>query len=146
MRNIIFAALLLIANGCSSVPITGRRQLSLMSSSQEMAMGEKSYRELLKKETLSSDKDLVEMIRRVGNRLAAAADKPEFNWEFNLIENDKAVNAFCLPGGKVAFYTDILPITIDETGLAVVLGHAIAHAQAPHGADTASPGPRSPPG
>jgi predicted Zn-dependent protease len=80
------------------------------------------------------------MVRRVGERLAAAADKPDYKWEFNLIDDPKTVNAWCLPGGKVAVYSGILPVTQDENGLAVVLGHEISHALARHGAERMSQG------
>jgi predicted Zn-dependent protease len=75
------------------------------------------------------------MVRRVGRRIAAVSHKPKYDWEFNLIRDDKTANAFCLPGGKVAVYTGILPITKTEDGLAVVMAHEIAHAIARHGGE-----------
>lgn len=124
--------------GCQTVPYTGRSQFMVISASQEKSMGAQAYQDTLKKSKLSNDREKVEMLRRVGRRLAQAADKPDYEWEFNLIEEDKTVNAWCLPGGKVAFYTGILPVTRDETGAAVVMGHEIAHALARHGAERMS--------
>lgn len=125
---------------CRSVPYTGRKQMLLISPGQEQQMGLSAYQETLAKERLSTDAAKVAMVRRIGERLAKAADKPDFQWEFNLIEDDKTVNAWCLPGGKVAVYTGLLPITQDEKGLAVVMGHEIAHAIARHGAERMSEG------
>ncbi|MBI4377324.1 MAG: M48 family metallopeptidase [Elusimicrobia bacterium] len=142
MRKKGFALLLSAAllAACRSVPYTGRRHLVLVSLEQEESMGAQAYEETLKKSQLSDDSKRVEMIRRVGNRLAEAADRPDFDWEFALIKDDKTVNAWCLPGGKVAFYTGILPVTQDEEGVAVVMGHEIAHAIARHGAERMSQG------
>jgi predicted Zn-dependent protease len=136
------AALLLLAFAliaCQSVPITGRHQLVLISQEEELSMGEEAYKKTLKESKLSQDQAAIAMMRRVGERIAAAADRPDYKWEFNLLEN-KTPNAFALPGGKVAVYTGILPITQDETGLAVVLGHEVAHALAHHGAERMSTG------
>jgi len=135
-------ALLLLS--CSTVPLTGRSGLNLVSDSQVTTMGYQQYSDVLKKAKLSNDAAKVQMVRRVGGRIAAAAesflresgaaaDVALYKWEFNLIEDDKTVNAWCMPGGKVAVYTGILPITKDETGLAVVVGHEVAHAIAKHG-------------
>ena len=129
---------------CSTVPLTGRSGLSLVSDSQVVTMSYQQYSEVLKKAKLSNDTGKVQMVRRVGGRIAGAAesflresgmagDISLYKWEFNLIEDDKTVNAWCMPGGKVAVYTGILPITRDETGLAVVVGHEVAHAIAKHG-------------
>ncbi len=129
---------------CAEVPLTGRSSLSLVSDSQVATMGYQQYADVLKKSKLSNDAGKVQMVRRVGGKIAYAAesflretgaggDIALYKWEFNLIEDDKTVNAWCMPGGKVAVYTGILPITRDETGLAVVVGHEVAHAIAKHG-------------
>ena len=141
MRNFISClgvAALVVFTACQTVPYTGRRHMILVSQDQEKGLGAQTYQETLKKSKLSADEEKVEMIRRVGGRLGQAADNPDFDWEFNLIEDDKMVNAWCLPGGKVAFYTGILPMTRDEDGVAVVMGHEIAHALARHGAERMS--------
>ncbi|OLB46752.1 MAG: peptidase M48 family protein [Gemmatimonadetes bacterium 13_2_20CM_2_69_23] len=119
---------------CATVPVTGRHQLLLLPESQEQQMGLDAYRQVLKKAKLSTDPVAIEQVRRVGRRIAEATGRTDYQWEFNLIE-DKQANAFCLPGGKVAVYTGILPITRDDSGLAAVLGHEVSHAIARHGGE-----------
>ena len=137
----IFFVLLL---SCAEVPLTKRKGLHLISQSQLSSMSLQQYSNILKKSSLSNDRKKVAMVRRVGKRIAVAAETfmtdsglawkiREYHWEFNLIDDKKAVNAWCMPGGKVAVYTGILPVCRDETGLAVVMGHEIAHAIADHG-------------
>ena len=130
-------AIFLIA--CATVPITGRSQLLLLSESAEVQMGLDAYRQVLRKAKLSTDAAATEQVQRVGRRIAEATGRTDYQWEFTLIE-DKQANAFCLPGGKVAVYTGILPVTRDETGLAAVLGHEVAHAIARHGGERVSEG------
>lgn len=132
--------LLAAAAACQSVPYTKRSSLVLVSAGEEAALGQNAYTQELSKARLSTDAAATAMVRRVGERIAAAADKPDFKWEFNLIDDPKTVNAWCLPGGKVAVYSGILPITRDEDGLAVVMGHEIAHALARHGSERMSQG------
>ena len=103
---------------CETVPISGRSQLILMSPGDEARLGLQAYQDILKKERVSTDPEKTALVARVGARIAAATGRTDFQWEFRLIENDRMVNAFCLPGGKVAVYTGILPITRDEAGLA----------------------------
>ncbi len=116
------------------VPITGRTQLVDMSREQEAALGASSYRQILGKERVISQGAEVDQVRRIGARIAAVSDDPGFSWEFNVVRSPQA-NAFALPGGKVAVYTGLLPVTMSEDGLAVVMGHEIAHAIARHGAE-----------
>jgi len=123
--------------GCATTPYTGRQQLMLFSEGEEAQIGEAYFTEIKGTEKISADERNRAMIERVGRRIAAVADKPDYNWEFVLIENEQ-VNAFALPGGKVAFYTGILPVTKDETGVAVVMGHEVAHALARHGTERLS--------
>jgi len=138
-----FLAFSIFLISCSTVPITGRKQMNLLPESEIMAMSLSQYNEFLSQNKLSEDKKNVEMVRRVGNRIASAVEQyfrehgmsdrlKNFEWEFNLVEDDTP-NAWCMPGGRVVVYTGILPITEDETGLAVVMGHEIAHAVARHG-------------
>jgi predicted Zn-dependent protease len=87
---------------------------------------------------ISSDPEANAMLQRVGKRIAAVSERPDYKWQFVLIDEAKTVNAFCLPGGRVAFYTGILPITKDENGMAVVMAHEVAHALARHGAERMS--------
>ena len=123
--------------GCSSVPYTERSQLRLLPESQELAMGAQAYQEILKDKAIEVGSERAAMVERVGRRLAAVAGK-SYQWEFKLVQDDKTVNAFCLPGGKIAVYTGILPYTQNEDGLAAVMGHEIAHALARHGAERVS--------
>jgi len=125
---------LLISAGCQQVPVTQRKQLLVTSEAKENEMGLTAYQEVLKSEPLTKNERAVEMVRRVGQRIADVANRPDFKWEFNVIESETQ-NAFCLPGGKVAVYTGILPLCENEAGLAVVMSHEVAHAIARHGGE-----------
>ena len=142
MRNLIVGITLAVAGmlvaGCATVPYTNRRQFNIISEDEENQMGLQAYTEVKKKNKISHDPEVNAMVERVGKRIAAAANKPEYHWEFTVIDDPKTVNAFCLPGGKIAVYTGILPLTKDDTGLAVVLGHEVSHALAHHGAERIS--------
>jgi predicted Zn-dependent protease len=150
MKNIFFSTLFIVLLcGCSSVPVTGRKQLSIVSASQMNTMAVTSYQETLKENKLSTNVEQTDMIKRVGARISKAVERymadnnmsslvSSFQWEFNLIDDPNTVNAWCMPGGKVAFYTGILPVCKDETGVAVVMGHEIAHAVANHGGERMS--------
>ena len=138
-------------NSCAEVPITGRRGLHLIPESELLSMSLQQYDEVLKSSKLSTDQQKVQMVRTVGNKIAKSAeafltekgksaDIKNFKWEFNLIQDDKMVNAWVMPGGKAAVYTGILPYTQDATGLAVVLGHEVGHALANHGNERMSQG------
>ncbi|MBL8036490.1 M48 family metallopeptidase [Nitrospira sp. CMX1] len=122
-------------SGCVRAPGTARDQFIYISEEKEMAMGVGAYRELLRKAPVSDDPELNELVNRVGNRIAAVANKPEYQWEFAIIRDDRTINAFALPGGKVAVFTGILKITKNENGLATVIGHEVAHALQRHGAE-----------
>ncbi|MDD2672228.1 MAG: M48 family metallopeptidase [Syntrophales bacterium] len=134
---------LLLALSCATVPLTERKTLSLVPETQMLSLSSQQYHELLEQTKVSTDPVKTAMVQRVGKNIATAAeefmrdagrsrDVKDFRWEFNLLD-DNTVNAFCMPGGKVGVYTGILPITQDETGLAVVVGHEVAHAIARHG-------------
>jgi predicted Zn-dependent protease len=132
-----------IAISCSSVPLTGRKQLNMIPDSQMLSMSFQQYDEFIKTNKISADVDNTNMVKRIGFNIQNAVQRyltennmgdrlQGYNWEFNLIESNE-VNAWCMPGGKVVVYTGILPLTQDENGLAVVMGHEIAHAIAEHG-------------
>lgn len=125
------------ALSCETVPETNRSQLILIDVGAEMKMGASAYKEILSKSTISTDERLVSILKRVGAKIASVANRPNFQWEFNLIESD-VPNAYCLPGGKVGVNTGILPIAKNEAGLATVIGHEVAHAIARHGAERMS--------
>lgn len=128
----------LVIAACQTVPITGRSQLQLLGERTEVQMGLSAYRDTLKKEKVSTDARLNDQVTRVGRRIADATGKADYQWEFKVVDNDKMANAFCLPGGKVAVYTGILPVTQDDAGLATVMGHEVAHAIARHGGERVS--------
>jgi predicted Zn-dependent protease len=128
---------------CSTVPLTGRSQLNMIPSSEMLAMSYQQYDLFLKENTLSTNQPAVDMVKQTGANIQQAVEEymaennlsdrlKGYKWEFNLVENEQA-NAWCMPGGKVVVYTGILPLTEDESGLAVVMGHEIAHAIAEHG-------------
>ena len=146
----ILVAMLLLTR-CATVPVTGRKQLSLVSSSEINTMSATQYQQVMTKGPLSTNVEQTQLIKRVGARIKSGVEQymaskgasdqlVGFNWEFNLIQDDKTVNAWCMPGGKVAFYTAILPICQDENGIAVVMGHEVAHAIANHGRERMSQG------
>lgn len=144
----LFFSLTLLVS-CAIVPITGRRQLSLVSMGELTSMSATQYTQLMQQSKINPDKATTAMVRKVGAKIAAAAEQflrdngmeneiSNYHWEFNVIADTATVNAFCMPGGKVAVYTGILPLTKNETGLAVVMGHEVAHAIANHGGERMS--------
>ena len=143
MKKIALLCLVTVLAACATVPITGRKQMNLFPEDQMIATSLTQYDSFLKENKLSNNKEQSEMVKDVGKRIAEAveifmkdngmADRiAGFAWEFNLVEDDTP-NAWCMPGGKVVFYTGILPYTQTEAGMAVVMGHEIAHAIARHG-------------
>src|SRR5207253_8428426 len=132
-RRLVPAAVLLLA-ACETVPYTGRSQLNLLPEGSELQMGRQAYAEVLRQSTINRDPVANGQLEGAGRRIAAATGRTDFQWRFTLIESQEA-NAFCLPGGQVAVYTGILPITRDDAGLAAVLGHEVSHAIARHGGE-----------
>ncbi|PSR53236.1 peptidase M48 [Adhaeribacter arboris] len=148
-KFLVYSSLLTVMS-CATVPITGRRQLDLVSSSEMQQMSYASYKQVLDTAKVVTNTQNTAMVKRVGQRIQRAVEQymaqnnlsdqlAGYAWEYNLIE-DPQMNAWCMPGGKVVVYTGILPVTRDETGLAVVLGHEIAHAIARHGDERMSQG------
>ena len=141
---------LLLLSGCTEVEITGRKQFNIVPASTMNSMSFQSYGEFLSQHKLSKNTEQTQMVKRIGDRIQNAVEQyceqngilsklEGYEWEFNMVE-DPNVNAWCMPGGKVVVYTGILPIAKGETGLAVVMGHEIAHAFAKHGAERMSHG------
>lgn len=123
---------------CYKAPGTARDQLIFISEDKELAMGVQAFREVLRAAPLSGNPEVNEMVHRVGERIATVANRPEYHWEFAVIQEDRTLNAFALPGGKVAVFTGILKVTENEAGLATVMGHEVAHALQRHGAERMS--------
>ena len=136
MKKICLLLLVFVLSSCATVSMTGRQQLLLSSEAEEAASGAASYQQYLSESKVSTDKKNTELVKKVGKKIAAVSGC-DYEWEFNLLENEEA-NAWCLPGGKVAVYTGILPYTQTEAGLATVMAHEIAHAIARHGAERAA--------
>jgi predicted Zn-dependent protease len=151
MKKIILTvAIFLTVAACKTNPFTGKSTLNFMSNSQLFPMAFAQYDQFLTDNKVITGTADAQMITNVGQRIASAAERwldangypgylTDYKWEYNLV-NDKAVNAWCMPGGKIVFYTGILPITQTETGVAVVMGHEVAHALADHGAQRMSAG------
>jgi predicted Zn-dependent protease len=126
-----------LASGCSTVPYTGRQQLLMVSQGQELALGYQAFEQVKRSSMPARDPRLQEMARRVGERLARAADRPDFRWEFVVIENPRA-NAFCLPGGKVGIYSGLFKYVQTDADLATVVSHEAAHVLARHAGERLS--------
>jgi predicted Zn-dependent protease len=153
MKKVVFSIVLILFTfqSCKKQPITGRRQFNLLPESQMQTMALQSYNQFLtQNKPLANNSANVQMVQRIGNRIANAATEylkargfadriANYKWEFNVVDS-KEVNAWCMPGGKVVVYTGILPVTQNEDALAVVMGHEIAHAIAQHGNERMSQG------
>jgi predicted Zn-dependent protease len=149
-KLIIFIIIIFIITACSRVLISNRRQLSLIPNSSMLQMSFDQYGQFLEENVISADVEKTAMVKRVGKNIQKAVEQyfiennleeelKNYDWEFNLVESNE-VNAWCMPGGKVVFYTGILPLTKDENGIAVIMGHEIAHAIAGHGNERMSQG------
>jgi predicted Zn-dependent protease len=144
MKNVVsLVVVFLFIVSCSTVPITGRKRINVVSDAQILPASFEQYAGFLKENTISSNKTMTNEIQNVGLRISRSVDKfmrankmvseaNNYRWEFNLIE-DETVNAWCMPGGKVVFYSGILPICDNTDGIAAVMGHEVAHAFAKHG-------------
>jgi predicted Zn-dependent protease len=136
--SLVLGLTLLVA-ACASAPYTGRRQLLLTSEGSETNMGYQAFRQIRQNYKVSHDPAINAEVKKVGERIAAAAKRPDYRWEFIVFDNKEA-NAFCLPGGKVGIFTGILKYTKDEAGLATVISHEVAHALARHSGERMSQG------
>ncbi len=150
-KLLALSVILAFVAACATVPITGRKQMNLLPESQLRSQAITSYNQFLgENPALPVSDQRAQQVKRVGEKVAAAATRylkakgasdrvAGFNWKFNVVESNE-VNAWCMPGGKVVFYTGILPICQDEDGIAVVMGHEVAHAIARHGNERVSQG------
>ena len=141
-------AFLMLLTACATVPITGRRQLSLMSQAELVGMAASDYEQFVSESTVSGDDEARGRVADVGGRVSLATSEflrengmeyelSLYDWEFQLIE-DEAANAFCMPGGKIVVFTGLLPIAETDAGLAVVVAHEVAHAIANHSGERMS--------
>lgn len=142
-KNVLFLFMIVFFMECTTVPISGRSRVNLVSDAQVLPVSFAQYQGFIKENKLSKNAGMTQQIKDVGQNVSAAVDRfmrannmiseaNSYQWEFNLVE-DKTVNAWCLPGGKVVFYTGILPICENVDGIAAVMGHEVAHAFAKHG-------------
>ena len=151
IRIFLMSALVAVLASCgtsSTVPITGRKQNIRVSDEQVLSLSNQQYQEYMKTAKASTNATNTAMVKRVGQNIAnavvsylqqngLAAEVSNYKWEFNLVQ-DKSVNAFCMPGGKIVVYEGLLPVTQDESSLAIVVGHEVAHAVAKHSAERLS--------
>ena len=149
-KLVLTIAIFMVVAACKVNPFTGKKVLNFYPNSQIFPMAFAQYDEFLTENKVIEDSPEARMITKVGQRISSAAERwlaangypgylNDYKWEYNLV-NDETVNAWCMPGGKIVFYTGILPITQTETGIAVVMGHEVAHALADHGAQRMSAG------
>lgn len=148
---LLFAAVAILLVSCGTsrtVPITGRTQHLMVDNQQVLSLSNQQYQQYMKSAVPSTNATSTAMVKRCGQRLAAAVENylrnngmanelSEYSWEFNLVR-DQNINAFCMPGGKIVVFEGLLPVTKDESSLAIVLGHEIAHAVAKHSAERMS--------
>lgn len=137
---VVLSLATLFVTGCATVPISGRQQLSLVSDSQMRQMSDQEYERVISEAQLTDNQAWARQVQQVGQNIAAATERfveernldITFNWEFAVIKDDDMVNAWCMPGGKIAFYTGIMPLFHGDDDVAVVMGHEVAHALARH--------------
>ena len=134
--SLVLGLILLVA-GCASAPYTGRRQFLFTSEGSETRMGYQAFDQIKRQYQASGDPDANALVTKVGRRIADAAQRPDYRWEFVVLEGKEA-NAFCLPGGKVGVFSGILKYTRDEAGMAAVISHEVAHALARHAGERLS--------
>lgn len=137
MKRVCCAICMLAPAGCHNVPVSGRNQLVLISETDEIAMGDATFQKILAETPRSTNQHYIDLVNRVGKRLAREAGRLDYPWEFVVLQSVHA-NAFALPGGKVAVYEGILPVCEHEAGLAVVVAHEMAHVLARHGGERMS--------
>jgi predicted Zn-dependent protease len=139
---LILAAALawLVLAGCATAPYTGRKQVLMVSPQQEQTLGYQAFADIRRHSPAAQDPALQARVREVGERIARAADRPDYHWEFVVFKDDKMANAFCLPGGKVGIYTGLFKYIHSDADLATVISHEVAHALARHAGERLSQG------
>lgn len=137
LLGLVIGSTALVVVACQKVPVTGRRQFNLVPNSLMMGVGKSSYAAMLGEATVTRSGPDHQVLQRVGGRISKVANEPSYAWEYALLDSPD-VNAWCLPGGYIGFYTGILPVLESEAGMAFVMGHEVAHATAHHGAERMS--------
>ena len=137
-RHAIALAAAALAIACSKVPYTGRLQYNLVPDSIMRGLGATTYTSMLADVKVKRKGEDNDTLQQVGDRISKVANQPKYDWEYKLIKDDEAINAWCLPGGKIGFYTGVLPALNNEAGMAFVMGHEVGHATAHHGAERLS--------
>lgn len=143
LLKIFIIFLLVLSTSCSNVPLSGRKQFIAIPSSQMLTLSADSYAQVLSETPISTNTTYIESVKRVGERVTAAVSEylkqqglesriEGFDWQFSVLQSEE-LNAWCMPGGQIAFYEGIMPVCADENGIAIVMGHEIAHAVAKHG-------------
>lgn len=135
LRPLLFGALALATIGCTRAPVTKRYQLNVIPDPLMTSIGESAYRDMLSSERVKRDSPDAQTLRKVGRSISRVARKPNYRWRYALIDDPDTINAWCLPGGKIAFYTGILPVLRNEAGMGFVMGHEVGHAMAHHSAE-----------
>jgi len=138
IRPLILALGLLSLAGCYTVPITGRTAFIVVPQGEEISLGVSAYDEAKSNTPVSRDRALQTRVEMVGKRIAAVSDFPDWKWEFTVFDDPKTPNAWCLPGGKIAVYTGLMPYVTSDAELAAVMAHEVSHAIARHGAERMS--------
>jgi metalloendopeptidase OMA1, mitochondrial len=138
--TLVAALAWLVLAGCTTAPYTGRKQVLMVSPQQEQALGYQAFADIRRHSKAAQDPALQARVREVGERIARAADRPDYHWEFVVFKDDKMANAFCLPGGKVGVYTGLFKYIHNDDDLATVLSHEVAHALARHAGERLSQG------
>jgi metalloendopeptidase OMA1, mitochondrial len=134
-RSLLVGLTLVLLGGCKRTPVTGRAQLNVLPDGVMLPLGKRTYTDMLSGQRLDKGGTDHTKLKSVGGRIARVANQPKYKWRFSMIKDKKTMNAWCLPGGKIAFYSGILPVLKNEAGMAFVMGHEVAHATARHGAE-----------
>ena len=139
-RFLALAVVAAVLAGCTTAPYTGRQQVLMVSPEREQALGYQAFSQIERTSRQAQNPALRARVREVGERIAKAADRPDYHWEFVVFQDDKTANAFCLPGGKVGVYTGLFKYIKSDDDLATVLSHEVAHALARHAGERLSQG------
>ena len=135
LRRLLLVCAALAAIGCTRAPVTNRYQLNVIPDPLLSNLGSSAYRDMLAGERVKRDSADAQTLRKVGRSISRVARKPNYRWRYALIDDPDTINAWCLPGGKIAFYTGILPVLRNEAGMGFVMGHEVGHAMAHHSAE-----------